>query len=149
MTAYTTNPLAQAIEESEEVIDSLRKAADRLSHAIQMAAVAKARAQDAKESLSAAEAELVYEAQMLAQAKEGPLAGLATSSKGYSYALDKLLSEARQAGLSGLYNEANRYAIEADRAAIELQQAQTMFSALKHIADLKGSILRAHQPFTV
>lgn len=141
MTTYTTNPLNTTIGEAEELITNLHDAARRLQNAIQLERVARARAQDAKETLSASEAELIHEATLLAQAKEGPLSGIATTSKAYGYAIEKLLSEARQTNLSALYHDANRLAIEADNAAIELEQAKVQFSACKHVADLKAAIL--------
>lgn|SRR5690606_28911139 len=142
-----TNPYLDTIQEAEDLLTSLHDAAKRLEAAIAADRITRSRAQDAKETLAAAEAEIVVEAETLAQAGEGPLAKIAKTSKAYTYALDNLLHQARQTNLSHLYRDANRAAIEADNAAIELAQAQAMFSAMKHAAELKAAILKAHQPY--
>ncbi len=145
------NPYAETIREAEDLLTSLQDAAKRLSTAIAAERIIKSRAQDAKETLAAAEAEIVVEAEALAAAGEGPLVtdgkAIAKTSKAYQYALDNMLYQARQGALSHLYRDANRAAIEADNAAIELAQAQTFFTALKYSAELKAAVLRAHQPY--
>lgn len=141
------NPYIETIQEAEDLLTSLQDAAKRLSTAIAAERIIKSRAQDAKETLAAAEAELIYEEEMLAQAGEGSLKGIAKTSKTYGYALDHLLNTARQTTLNHLYRDANRLAVEADNAAIELAQAQTFFVALKYGAELKAAILKATQPY--
>lgn len=142
-----TNPYLDTIAEAEDLLTSLHDAAKRLQTAIAAERITRSRAQDAKETLAAAEAEIVVEAETLAQAGEGPLAKIAKTSKAYQYALDNMLHQARQTNLNHLYRDANRAIIEADNAAIELAQAQAMFSAMKHAAELKAAILKAHQPY--
>lgn len=140
----TVNPFAETVAEAEDLLTALMNAGERLAQAIATERIARARAQDAKETLGAAEAELVLEAEALSQAGEGPLASIkAKTSKAYDYAVQTMLRSARQGDLARIAREADGLTIAADQAAIELQQAQTMFTATKYAAELKAAILTA------
>lgn len=142
--SYTIHPFQTTIDEAEELIQRLNEAAHRLSVAIEEEKVSRAIAQDARESLEAAEAEIITENVMFAQAGEGPLAGIAKTSKAYQYAIDNMLAGARAGALAGLYHDKNRYALAYQNAQIELERAQVHFSACKRAADLKAAILNGH-----
>lgn len=158
MTTYTTHPttptngapifdpqhpLAALLAQATQLLDELHRAAARVENALAVEAIARARAKDAQETLDAAEAELVLEAVVLADAGDGALKGIAKTSKAYTYAIDNLLAQARAGALAHLADDARRLKIAADGAKSELDQAQARFSAVKHAADLAGNILRA------
>lgn len=138
------NPLNPTLEEAEQLLEELRQAADTLAGAVELEAVARARAKDAAETLDAAVNDILLTDILLADtAKEGALAGIAKTSKAYDIALN-----ARRAALCGgqlahLAGDAARLRMEADGARMTLDKAQAQFSAVKHACDLKAMILRA------
>ena len=138
--------LAQiSITEGEDIITALHTATAELCDAIESDVTIRRMLKEAEVDLSAAESEIITEANIAAQGKEGPLAGIATTSKAYTYALDNLLTFQRNNGhaVGYAYREAQRLRIAADNAAIAKEQAQVKFSAVKHAADLKAAIIRA------
>lgn len=143
------NPLLQTISAGEDLLVSLDNAARRLERAIADDAIAKAAASDAKESLGAQEAEYVVELTTLADAGEGPLQGIAKTSKAYAYALDNALAVARRNGngLSEHARNAERAAVNAMNASIALQQAQAQFRACIAAAELRTAILNGRAKF--
>lgn len=137
------NPLSQTVEEAEELVQELRQAADELAVRISTERQLASRLKEFKDALQAAEAELINEAVVKAQVKEGPLANIASTSKAFGYAVDKLLADARQSVLAELHEEVCEYTYRHEDASILLQQAQVIFAARKHAADLKAAILNA------
>lgn len=139
-----SNPFGVVIDDAENILTALGSAARRLEAAIENEAIARAQARDAAETLAAAVDEAVLVEVMLAQSKEGPLAGIATTSDAYKVAF-RARVQAHTTGpeLAHLHGDANRLRIAADNAKIELDQAQVQFAACKHAADLKAQILRA------
>ena len=128
------------IKEGEDIITALHNAAAELCTAIESDVTIRRMLKEAENDLASLEAEIVTDANIEAQGKEGPLAGIATTSKAYSYALDNLLSTHRN-GSAG--RQVQDLRIQADNASIAAQQAQVKFSAVKHAADLKAAIIRA------
>jgi hypothetical protein len=135
------NPLLGTIEASEELLTTLDNAAQRLERALAAAAIAKAAERDAKETLAMHEAEHVVEWTGLAEVGEGPLVGVAKTSKAYQYALDNALAAARRNGLKQAAAVAYQASVTAMNAEIELQSAQTQFRACLAAADLRTAIL--------
>lgn len=143
MTIYAANPMTQTIDEAENIIVQLNSEANRLAETIAYEQTVHGLLKSAQDGLDAAESEAITEAVMLAQNKEGPLAGIATTSKAYDHALKTLVAKHRQNGLGHMYEEVQRLEIEYANAKIDRQQAETRFSALKRVAELKAQILRA------
>lgn len=135
------NPLLATIDASEDLLVSLDNAARRLERAIAADAIAKAAATDAKETLAAQEAETVVELAALSDAGEGPLTGIAKTSKAWQYALDKALADARRGELRQAAAIADQASVTAMNANIELQAAQTQFRACLAAAELRTAIL--------
>lgn len=135
------NPLLAAIEAGEDLLVSLDNAVRRLERAIAADAIAKAAATDAKETLAAQEAETVVELAALADAGEGPLTGIARTSKAWQYALDKALADARRGELRQAAAIADQASVTAMNANIELQAAQTQFRGCLAAAELRTAIL--------
>ena len=137
------SPITEYLEDAQGMVHHLGTAASRLEEAIPAARITRQRAKDACDALTAAEAEIAAELAMRAMAKEGPLAGLAASSKAYQYAMDDQLAKARAGTLRDLAWSASKAQAQAEAAAIELEQAQARFSATRHAADLLGAMLHA------
>ena len=138
------NPLNPTLDEAEQLLEELRRAADRLTDALEMEAVARARAKDAAETLDAAVNDVLLSDILLADTmKEGALAGIAKTSKAYDIAVSARRAALCSGQLAHLYTDAARLRTDADSAGIALARAQTQFSAVKHACDLKAMILRA------
>lgn len=138
--------LAQVtIHEGENIINALIAAAAELAAAIETETVVRRMLKEAEVDMSSAESEIIAEATVEAQAKEGPLAGIAVTSKAYSHALEVLLSKHRNNGheLGAIWQQVQRLRNDADNASIAREQAAVKFSATKHAADLKAAIIRA------
>ena len=133
------------IQEGEDIITALHTAAADLCNAVESETVLRRMLKEAEADLTAAEGEMVTEANIAAQGKEGPLSGIATTSKAYTYALESLLANARNNGhaVGGAYRQVQRLRVDADNAAVAKEQASIRFSATKHAADLKAAIIRA------
>ena len=100
---------------------------------------------DAEQALEMAEAKVLYEAELAAQEKSGALAGIAKTSPAYRAAVTHLLAHERQTdGPVGIYSrKVAHLRTRLDDAQVAREQAAVHFSACKHAADLKASILRA------
>src|SRR3990167_775262 len=134
------------IREADTLLAGLAEASANLCLAIEDETLARRALKDAESSLSAAEAEIVMDAELASSTdKTGPLAGIAKTSKTYAYALESLLSKERGNGsaIGYLSAEARRLRGPADNAAIDRQQAETRFAAVRHAADLMAAILKA------
>lgn len=139
-----SNPLLDTISASEELLVSLDNAARRLERAIADDTITKAAAADARESLAQQEAEYVVELTVEAEAGQGPLAGIARTSKSWQYALDKALADVRRDGLRDYAATADKAAVNAMNTSIALQQAQAQFRACLAAAELRTAILNGH-----
>ena len=138
------NPLNPTLDEAEQLLVELRQAADRLTNAVELEAVARARAKDAADTLDAAVNDILLTDIRLADtAKEGALAGIAKTSKAYDIALSARRAALCSGQLAHLYADAARLRAESDAARMALDAAQARFSAVKHACDLKAMILRA------
>lgn len=129
------------IAEGEEIIRSLHTAAAELCNAIEGDVNARRMLKEAEADLSAVESEIVTEATIQAIGKEGPLAGIATTSKAYAAATEVLLGKSPR--LHSIRKSVHAVQTDADNASIAVQQAQMRFAATKHAADLKAAIIRA------
>ena len=138
------NPLNPTLDEAEQLLVELRQAADRLTDAVELEAVARARAKDAADNLESAVSEILLTDILLAEtAKEGALAGIAKTSKAYDVAMSARRAALCSGQLAHLYADAARLRGEGDSARMALDTAQARFSAVKHACDLKAMILRA------
>lgn len=137
------NPLAETIREGEDIIAQMQVASVELEEAIQRRAEIFGRYRDALENYEVAETDELAEVVVMAQQKEGPLGGIATTSKAYDIALTKLKNDLRKGIFAELWGIADRYRRAHDQAQVELEQAQTRFNALRKIADVKTQVLRA------
>lgn len=141
-TVARQSPYTTTLADAQSIIDRLDDVSQRLCIAIAANNKAQADLRDAQQFLAAGEAEVIFEEGIKA---DGALKGIATTSKLYANALEALVSREKKYGNS-LFDrslEARNAQMAADAAATELAQAQTLFSALKHMADLKGNILAA------
>lgn len=133
------------IDEGESIINGLQTAAAELCSAIEAETAIRRMLKEAEADLSAAESEVITEATIAAQGKDGPLAGIATTSKAYGYALETLVSQHRNNGhgVGAAWRQVQRLRVDADNAAVLREQSSVRFSAYKHAADLKAAIIRA------
>lgn len=137
------NPLNATIEDAESIIAQLRTASDELEAAIADERQWHSNYRDALEAYETAETEELAEVVVMAQQKEGPLGGIATTSKAYDIALTKLKNELRKGILAHLWSKAERIRRSYEQSQVELQQAETRFTALRKICDVKTQVLRA------
>lgn len=141
MTSYL-KPYVNTTQEAQDIIRRLDEAAINLCSAIAANDEAQAKLRDAEKILAGAESEIIFDEGIK---PDGKLKGIATTSKMYAHAIETLTWRAKQYG-GTLFEKAlavRDAADEASKAATTLAQAQTMYGALKHIADLKGRILAA------
>lgn len=141
MTSYL-KPYQNTTQEALDIIRRLDKAAINLCDAIATNDEAQAKLREAEKILAGAESEIVFDEGIN---PDGKLKGIATTSKMYAHAIETLTWRAKQYG-GTLYQKAEdvrKAAQVANSAATALAQAQTMWSTLKYIADLKGHILVA------
>lgn len=137
------NPLNATIEDAESIIAQLRTASDALEAAIADERQWHSNYRDALDSYETAETEELAEVVVMAQQKEGPLGGIAATSKAYDIALTKLKNELRKGILAHLWSKAERIRRSYEQSQVELQQAETRFTALRKICDVKTQVLRA------
>lgn len=137
------NPLAETIEDAESIILDIQDAAGNLNEAIRFEREAQTRYKDALDNYEMAENDELAESIVLATQKEGPLGGIATTSKAYDIALTKLKNDLRRGALLQMWSDLDRYRRALDEAKSNLAQAETRFAALRRICDVKAMVLRA------
>lgn len=137
---YRTETFVSTTQEAQSIIQRLDNAATQLCDAIAANGDAQTKLREAKEVMGSAEAQVIFAHNM----RDG-FKGIATTSKMYAYAIEALVSDekAPSGKLSLEAQDLNKALRTADLAATQLAQAQTLYGALKHIADLKGHILAA------
>ena len=143
MNAERIHPLKETIDNAEEILLSLQNQAMDVQARIKNEADAALRAREAEDILKRGEDEVKLEAMMAGKAKQGPLGGVATSSKAYTAILEGLVTEARSSTLKREYDafcEA-RGRVEGCRTSLEM--SRIYYSALRNMAALKSSILNA------
>lgn len=137
------NPLQATIDDAERIIAQLHEVSEVLEEAIANERLWYGHYHDALESYELREIDALSEAIIMAQAKEGPLSGLATSSEAYKIALAKLKNDLRLGYLSAEWKAAQNVRRRWENAQIQLEQTQARFKALLKIVELKTGILRA------
>jgi len=137
------NPLNTTIGEAESIIAQMQVASETLEAAIADERQWHSNYRDALDSYETAELEELSEVIVMAQQKEGPLGGIAATSKAYDIALTKLKNDLRKGILAHLWSKAERIRRSYEQSQVELQQAETRFNALRKIADVKTQVLRA------
>ncbi|MCC6457848.1 MAG: hypothetical protein IT328_23025 [Caldilineaceae bacterium] len=142
-TFQVMNPLAKTIEEGEEIIEQIRTISDRLEACIADERTWYGHMKDAEAAYEAAELEELADALVLAQAKEGPLAGVAATSKAFDILLNNLKNKLRTGKLAREWQTFDRIRRSYDNSQIDLRQTETQFNALRKIADVKTQTLRA------
>lgn len=139
------NSVQSAVMQSEILINDLMAASSQLACAIEEEMKLRQMLRDAEQALEMAEAKVLYEAELAAQEKSGALAGIAKTSPAYRAAVTHLLAHERQTdGPVGIYSrKVAHLRTRLDDAQVARERAAVHFSACKHAADLKASILRA------
>lgn len=137
--------LRHAVNDAESLLTEVQNAAGTLQGAIEAETQLRRVLKETEQALEQAEAEIIYEAEIDAHSKAGPLAGIAKTSPAYKAALTKLVTNARaQNGqVSALAGQVATLQAQYDQAQIAREQATVQYSACKHAADLKGAILKA------
>jgi hypothetical protein len=137
------NPLQTTIEEGEEIIARLSDAAARVERAISDEREWYTRCKDAETAYEVAETDALADIIIMAQQKEGPLAGVAATSKAYDILLSNLKNQLRSGKLAASWQAVERMRRQYDAAKTELEQAQTIFTSMRKVADIKTQVLRA------
>ncbi len=137
------NPLNTTIEEAESIIAQMQTASETLEAAIADERQWYSNYRDALDAYEVAELEELSEAVVMAQQKEGPLGGIAATSKAYDIVLSDLKNDLRKGVLAHLWTKAERIRRSYEQSQVELQQSETRFNALRKICDVKTQVLRA------
>lgn len=142
-TFQVMNPLAETIRDAENIVGQLCSAAEELETFIADERTWFARLREAQDAYESLENEIVSEAVIAAQLKEGPLAGIAASSKAYDIVLMRVRLEARNGSLAAQWKVVNERRRSYEAAQIDLMRAEARMKAFLRIAELKNGILRA------
>jgi hypothetical protein len=137
------NHLKPILDECNGLIERIAATAEELAAAISADISFKRQLREAEEALSQREAEYITEAVILAQQKQGPLAGIATTSPAFKAACETLVASAHQNGISLHYRQVISLRAQADDAQARREILGTRFSAIKHAADLRSAMLNA------
>lgn len=135
--------IEQLLEESDRLLGELFAVDVDLAGALADDSAARRQLKDAEQELNLAEAEVITTAVIQSKVKEGPLAGIATTSDAYKAAVAKLLADAHQGGLNRAYAKARAWQLQADECKVTLERATVRFSAIRHASNLLASMLQA------
>lgn len=123
------------VVDARSILETLGRNADNLQLALEADAAKRRIAKEARQNYEAAEAEFIAEIYPT-------LPGSNKESR--EAAKDAFIVKARTTGtLARAWSLMNAAAYDAEDAKTALEQEQTAFSAVKHAADLVGSILKA------
>lgn len=132
-------------EKARQIANDFEFAVAELNNALDAEQKARQALRDAEAEQKGREAEMIANAALQAQDKQGPLANLATTSKAYTAALDALTWQYSKGAGKPLADAVRLARIDADVAAGNREKAATLFAALKHQALLYAAILNAGQ----
>lgn len=143
--AAIQNPVTGLAIDALGLLNHLKATSEAYQTAIQMEAGFRREAKQARETLEKYENAKVAEFVVLADAGEGPLKGVAKTSKVYQTVLDNAMDVARanDATLAGAYKAARKAELTAEEAKTQMEAAKEAYSAAKHASDLMGFILNA------
>ncbi len=143
--AAIQNPVTGLAIDALSLLNHLKATSEAYTTAIQMEAGFRREAKNAAETLAKYENAKVAEFVVLADAGEGPLKGVAKTSKVYQTMLDAAMDAARanDATLAGAAKAARKAELVAEEARTQMDQAREAYSAAKHASDLMGFILNA------
>lgn len=137
------NPLAETISEGESIIERIRIASDHLQTCIADERAWYANVKEAEATYEMAETEALAEIVTLAQLKEGPLGGVAATSKAYDILLTNCKNQLRTGKLQRQWQSLERIRRSYELSQIDLRQAETQFATFQKAVELKAAILRA------
>lgn len=132
-------------EKARQIANDFEFAVAELNNALDAEQKARQALRDAEAEQKGREAEMIANAALQAQDKQGPLANLATTSKAYAAALDALTWQYSKGAGKTLADAVRLARIDADVAAGNREKAATLFAALKHQSLLYAAILNAGQ----
>lgn len=135
--------IEQLLEESDRLLGELIATDIELAGTLADDSDARRQLKEAEQELNLGEAEVITTAVLQAKLKEGPLAGIATTSDAYKAAVTRLLADAHQGDLSRSHLRVKERQQQADGAKVALEQATTRFSAVRHASNLLASMLQA------
>jgi hypothetical protein len=141
MASYPRSIFEPLIEDGERIRDMLLAQIDAVQSAIERVRRLRAATKELRDDLEMAETEHAAEAIALAESGDGPLAGIAKTSKAYQIALGNMLNKARQYELSTQARIAYRSQTDLINAEIVYEQEMAKFTALKHVADLQAAMI--------
>lgn len=142
-TYVVMNPLAETIEEGNVIVERVQIAADELAAQIADERAWHANVREAEQNYEAAEMEALAEVIVQATLKEGPLAGIATSSKAYDIMLSNLKNQLRTTKLQRQWQSLERIRRSYELSQVDLRQAETQFAALRKVCELKTALVQA------
>lgn len=141
MTSYPRSIYQPLIDDGERIINQLMITMENYMLSIERVKRARATAKYCADDLARMESEHVAEMIVQAELGNGPLAGIAKTSKAYQFALDNVLAKARRNGLKHYADLAQDAQLELVDAEISYEQEAARFSALKHAADLQAAMI--------
>lgn len=137
------NPLMNVISEAEQIIAQLDSASEELEACIADERTWFSRLREAQDAYDSLENEIVADVVIAAQIKEGPLAGIPVSGKGYDLVLTNIKNQARNGDLKEQWKMLNERRHSYEAAQIDLMRAEARFKAMRTIAEVKTQVLRA------
>lgn len=129
--------------EALEVIRTFGNLTQRLNDALAVETMLQRELARQRRTLDQAESEIVTEAVIQAQQKQGPLAGVAQTSPAFKDAREALLTLARRSSLKALYNALQHLEIQVDDANVARQQLENSWHATRTAASVYEAILQS------
>lgn len=142
-TYVVANPLAESIAEGDALIERIQIAADDLAAKMAEERGWFAKLREAESTYEMTETEALAEIVILATTKDGPLGGVAATSKAYDLLLANQRNQLRMGRLQRLWQSLEYVRRNYEQSQIALRQAETQFAALRKAVELKASTLRA------
>lgn len=142
-TYIVANPLAESIAEGDALIERIQIAADDLAARIAEERGWFAKLREAESTYEMTETEALAEIVILATTKDGPLGGVAATSKAYDLLLANQRNQLRTGRLQRLWQSLEYVRRNYEQAQVAMRQAETNFAALRKAVELKASTLRA------
>lgn len=142
-TFQVINPLSEVVNQAQQIMGQLEVASDELASCIADERYWFAAYREVLDTYEMVESEIVSEAVINAQLKEGPLAGIPVSGKGYDIVLTKIKNDARNGALfqqwAAVVNAKRSY----DAFKVDLDKSEARMKSLLRMAELMNGIIRA------
>ena len=142
MTIQASKP-ASLTTEALEIVRSFANLTQRLNDALAVETTLQRELARKRKAIEQAESEIITEAVMQAQAKQGPFAGVAQTSPAFKDAREAVLTLARRGALKPQYTALHELELQVDDAVIARQQIENHWHATRTAANVYEAILQS------